>query len=478
MMTFDATKVQSLTPKPYFGQAARETVRRLASSSGLIVEGGLLDLFKRQGFDLVAERDNKSVYDPQKQFDGLARYVGGNDWHIDERAFSLACSVTMKAFGSHGLKLDPLLSFDDLLSTIDGSKSSGAPLFSSKGEVYSRDYDLMLRIRDGSRVPPPCVAFHRVQHGLQGPKQRLVWGYPQSMTLLEAQFARPLINHFLKKRSPMAFGLHRHQVGSRLVRIENRSCRVTMDYSGFDSSVNPRLIDFAFGVLKTYFNEEHRGVMDKLINYFIHTPILMPDGLVYRKHRGIPSGSYFTQLVGSIINYLSIQYAFIRLLGGPALPDQILVLGDDSVFGTDGRVSLGHLAQVVGELGLKMSEAKSGVTRFGEPLHFLGHYWQKQVVDRPMDETVKRMVFPERWDVNLSPKERAAIRVLAYLSDSVSAWRLLRLWDRYHGPKVRPHILRFSVVPPVTGHSRLMAREFLTRGVVGSDVNGYLGVLL
>lgn len=46
--------------------------------------------------------------------------------------------------------------------------------------------------------------------------------------------------------------------------------------------------------------------------YFINTPLLLSNSEAWQKSAGIPSRSYFTQLVSSIVNCIIINYAFAK----------------------------------------------------------------------------------------------------------------------------------------------------------------------
>ncbi len=89
---------------------------------------------------------------------------------------------------------------------------------------------------------------------------------------------------------------------------------IGLDYSKFDSSVQPWLIDVAFDILKQ--NILFRGAMEEAyensLHYFKTRPIVIPDGRMRLKRMGIPSGSYFTQLVGSVVNYITMMYVQLK----------------------------------------------------------------------------------------------------------------------------------------------------------------------
>lgn len=70
-----------------------------------------------------------------------------------------------------------------------------------------------------------------------------------------------------------------------------------------------------------------RDKFDYIIEYFINTKMMLGDGCVYMKNHGIPSGSSFTSLIGSVINILITRTLF-RMQNITAIKDKFL--GDDS----------------------------------------------------------------------------------------------------------------------------------------------------
>jgi hypothetical protein len=339
-----------------------------------------------------------------------------------------AMDITLRAFGGNKqLSVSPL--DEKLRPFAKQEKSSGLPELEKKGEAFDRDLFRAQKIASGNKAPEPCVAYHRVQHGLSGPKTRLVWGYPQSMFLLEAQFAPQLIDWFLDRKTPMAFGLKKAQISARMQQITNSGLRYSLDFSGFDSSIAARWIDFAFSVLSTHFNistVEEKYTWNKVVNYFIHTPIMLPNQEVWVKHHGVPSGSYFTQLVDSIVNYMAVTYAWLKLTGLAVPEDKILVLGDDSIVGQSKFVGLSDLVHSMKELGLKLNADKTEVSRFPDSHpHFLGHFWSNGFAYRPLKEIAIRLAFPEKPSGIKDAAERDVIRTLSYASDSLNAHQLI-----------------------------------------------------
>ncbi|CAH0392084.1 unnamed protein product [Bemisia tabaci] len=193
-----------------------------------------------------------------------------------------------------------------------------------------------------------CLAFvrsHLAPHGID--KVRAVWGYPMNMVMGEAVFAIPLIEAFKLGTTPLAYGYETTQGG--FVKLKNETAGMSnyigIDFSKFDKTVPPWLIHKAFNILRRnidFGNYRNYGVanaernwkmFDYIENYFIKTPIRLSNGERYLKHCGIASGSYFTQLIGSIVNHILITSYFIHKFGRP--PRYLKVLGDDSFLADD-----------------------------------------------------------------------------------------------------------------------------------------------
>ncbi|KAK2579121.1 hypothetical protein KPH14_001292 [Odynerus spinipes] len=76
------------------------------------------------------------------------------------------------------------------------------------------------------------------------------------------------------------------------------------DYSAFDSSVPAWLIRDVFQVIIKKYNltGDDLRKFRLCINHFINIPVQNSNGRRFKKSHGIPSGSMFTNIIGSLVN--------------------------------------------------------------------------------------------------------------------------------------------------------------------------------
>lgn len=276
--------------------------------------------------------------------------------------------------------------------------SAGFGYSGTKGE--DGNWDKAVKIADGllsggQVCRTPCVAYARGHFGTSDePKTRLVWGFPFHQTLIEGMYAQPLIKAYLSStRHPMVFGHTSSYIGAKMNEARLSGFVQMTDFSRFDASIQPFLLGIAFDVLFANFpnmDPVHRNLIEK---YFVTTPIQFADGERYLKYTGVPSGSYFTQLVDSVVSFIVAHYALLRQ---GVNPDLVLVLGDDSLVATKSAVDIESYQSAVSELGISISQDKSKWNSSKE-VHFLGHYLSNNgALSRPFIETLDRLVFVER----------------------------------------------------------------------------------
>nr|UDL14379.1 MAG: putative RNA-dependent RNA polymerase [Partitiviridae sp.] len=265
----------------------------------------------------------------------------------DGKNLQRACLIVKRMWQDHyGQDLIPV-NVNRSQAGLPNSTSAGLPF---ENGVTKGAASLMLRklaksqwrnlARGGNLTVLPCKAGVRRQLRRVGQnKPRLIWAYPGYITILENQFVQAVKD----AREPpdfMGWSINWLDGGRSLERIARHGVDrhkwrsvAQLDFSSFDSRVPKDLIFKAFSILRSLFSltPVESRMLDQLRYYFVNTPLNMY-GHVYEKRRGIPSGSGFTQIIGSIVNMIMCVYASLMTQGRyPLKPEFSCWLGDDSL---------------------------------------------------------------------------------------------------------------------------------------------------
>jgi hypothetical protein len=349
--------------------------------------------------------------------------------------FTQAVDITYQAFKIYE-KSDPC-DYEGIDLKLD--RSAGFSFFPQKKrealpEAKKLADEIRAHVKAGiynkSRVAP-CMSFVRTQLATKPDRKvRLVWGYPLEQTLREGRFAQPLLDAYTKRDSPMFLG--KSQLKELPIFLDNlllMGDAVGIDWSGFDTSISPGLIRIAFDILSSNLNlnDEDKRELDNLVDYFIKTPILMYDGRVFVKRGGVPSGSFFTSMIDSVVNFLVSTYLQLKCYGSNF---RTKVLGDDSLFSVPRGIAVdfgdfAHLA--LRKFGMVINTIKSKVARTADELEFLGHGSKFGKVVRDFVKQLALSLHPEH---EVRDPGVSVSRVLGQLIDS--GWRHPVLYAVYH----------------------------------------------
>lgn len=391
----------------------------------------------------------RSIYDPEKLYEALSRYSPGkvsdptSDVHL-EAGYALAYACFAKPKG-RGRFLDPLPLTHETVKIVT-QNPSGSPGLTNYGHKKSESMEVALvralETLSGKKAPEPCLAFYRTQFN---GKTRLVWGFPYSETVIEGLLAFPLIAEFKNRNTPMAFAISTMALGVKM-RAAERSNRYaySLDVSAFDSTVSSAMIERAFNIVRTWFDPEqveptsgllYRDILTHVSHYFRRCSIVMPDGNIYHGRRhGVPSGSFFTQLIDSMINVM-IAGTIASRFNLRIRRDDILVLGDDLLMWSNRGMSITPISRYAKEkFGMIINVSKSEVYDMAsnpdQPVHFLGRDWVKGIPDLPQKEILIRAVYPEkfrRYSPNPDVREREVnLLLFSLLTNYRSGWDIAK----------------------------------------------------
>lgn len=339
--------------------------------------------------EIAAMEYGRSHVDYNKLVSRLNSYASKPKMRFDPRHYKVALRNAKKAFELpkpvRKLRLKHVGFKPGSAAGIGYTGQKGDNEEKARGRAYFHVHNKVL-------VKTPCAMYARGHFGyVDDPKTRLVWGFPFHQTLIEGMYAEPLIAAYNK----LTNGVMTIGKGSLTIAARMNTCLLSgsvncVDFSQFDSSISETLIRDAFDILFSQFEDVGRTHRRLIEEYFINTPIATPNGEIYRKSHGVPSGSYFTQLVDSVVNCIAVHYICHRQ---DEYPQELQVLGDDSIFSTNKKLDPSWSVKIAAELGLIVNAEKSDFdTRMPR---YLGHYYSKGRLARPKEETIARLLFLE-----------------------------------------------------------------------------------
>lgn len=445
-MVEDSYKHQGqFTCRPYRSKRLAEYFKRMSQDHTKVeYDDNVADVLKAQGYHV--EEAPRSVYKADKLYEALSGYAPNTipaPKPTDEyrSGISLAYSCFAKPKGQEPLHVLSMTPETIVRITSNPSGSAGLTNYGcTKAESQTRALERGLQTLKREKQPEPCLAFSRTQFN---DKTRLVWGYPYSMTVIEGLVAYVLLQEFKGGRTPMAFAMSTGALGTKLrVASYHKEWAYSLDMSQFDATISAELIHIAFKILRTWYDMSEvetvsqctvGQIFDLIEYYFIHTTIVMPNGKIYiGKDHGVPSGSYFTQIVDSIVNVI-IGGTIAAKYHLNVSKREIFVLGDDLLMWSNRKMDLDTIAAYANSaFGVKLhGSEKSRLFHYTEAIHYLGRDWENGVPDLDQDEILKRMIYPERFrQYPKDPEERKrAVRMLllAYAGTYRRAWRIAYL---------------------------------------------------
>lgn len=350
----------------------------------------------------------------------VSAYFKPQDLCWDENILLKAFDTVARMFRRHFGEMSPL-SVDQSVSRLPSDTSAGPPFKSGvrKGEARNGIKRLVKtqwrRAKSGLPLMVlPCRAGVRRQLRLKGEnKPRLIWAFPGYINVLENQFSGPFVA--AAKPPFLGWSINWLDEGRSLLRVKDHHWKchsiAQIDFSGFDSSVPTRLIRLAFCVIRhcLKLDSTQNLMLNQLEDYFIHTPLIFYNKIVV-KHRGIPSGSSFTQLIGSICNMIACYYSSLKGKRYGILPQYSCWLGDDSLVSLDEGMAkeefddlfLAHFS----DLGLTVSSEKTNyvvntpLLYLRDPIKFLGREIQYGRYEYKMDreKLSAQVMWPEKPD--------------------------------------------------------------------------------
>lgn len=275
-------------------------------------------------------------------------------------------------------------------------------------------------IADVTANSSPDVAFTRTQlTELPKMKIRNVFGETFHYVLIEGVTAQPVIKMFEARDDFYYIGKRPDTDVPRLLYdVSQRSeSLLVLDWSSFDASAQLWEIDTAFNLVESLLkfpNPETRAAFEYAKAVFKKRKLAAPDGTLFMREGGVPSGSVFTHLIDSIINYLRILYLCHK---HQVETTAIYTHGDDGLVGltAPAKPPLSAFAETAAEHDWGLNPDKCGWAYDPSDIDFLGRSVRGGYNTREELKALRLILYPE---YPVESPEISVARCYAIMADS------------------------------------------------------------
>lgn len=322
---------------------------------------------------------------------------------------------------------------------VNASSSSGFPLYTRKGlvlpELIEKATSIFNGFGDFPKHHPLSRGFRlQLREGSDGTinlKVRVMYPYPGVIVLLEDVFIMPFIEHFIKTDTFYIIGRSGKEIGQRLKVTFNKkgAKRITSsDISSFDQNTINDLIILSFWILRSQLrlsSTQHKLFM-QIMAYFGNSIVLQHVGRrnvkMFVKDHGIPSGSGFTNMIGSFCNAIAFEYC----IPGIVLNEQALICGDDNIFNST-SVDFNKLVITFKNVfNYEIDPIKTKHFNRASNLHFLGFDWKDFERYQSPKLLINQLLWHSTFRTDLNKYDRELARGASVLLNAKNGQNLFK----------------------------------------------------
>jgi hypothetical protein len=234
--------------------------------------------------------------------------------------------------------------------------------------------------------------------------------------IVELRFMKP-IQDFLNTRTWYTGGKDRNHIAMEISDGRaNFNNWISIDYSSFDQTLPPWLIEDVWNVFKEAFilTDDDSKLLDAVIHDTIHKDFILAEGIAH-SDVGLPSGYNFTNAGGSACNrVIWLTYAIAN-----KIKSKMIACGDDNLIFTEKPIIAEDLASYIGKnFGMVINPDKSDSGRCNKEFPtFLACEWRLDGQFRHPLILLSRLLYPERhrrYNESVRPEHVLYAYILTY----------------------------------------------------------------
>jgi hypothetical protein len=291
------------------------------------------------------------------------------------------------------VNLNPL-SLLDAVNQMPKGTNLGAPFFTSDKRYIPHVYQMaeQLEAHNFEELEMlPALMFFRGQPRGTGlvTKNRTVWGVSHITIAHGLRVQRPLLEHLKQRVEFSAWNTsdiidravtHAFSVGKQQI--------ISVDFSGYDSSLHPLLMESCWGLIRRSFNGRHAKLIDWLAHQMRSVPLITPEGILLSENHAMPSGDANTNLIDGLAQIILVNYLSLKL---GLTVSFVTVQGDDGIWIFNRPVDTEQIREIIKtDFGMTLSTEKGGVSP--DEVHFLQNVYHRYYHEHGINRRVRPML--------------------------------------------------------------------------------------